>query len=191
MAAFSSIALAAVAVSSVASVAQGIQNARAQKKQAAAAAEANRLREAAEKKQQEIADLQAARQRRQAAREAQQRRAQIVAAGEQAGAAGSSGLAGAVGSVQTQAAVNMSFLDQTAMLSSQASSLFGEARTIANTPIYANQTWGHIAGLAGTVGVIAGSRSGSIFDSDLSGPAGMYNGGTGTNPVTGMRYGGV
>lgn len=200
MAAFSTIATvvsAAAAVGGVASsIQQGKANKKAQAQQLEAAERSNKLREEAEKKQREIADLQAARQRREAARQAQERRAQIVASAEQAGVSGSSGVSGATGSVQTQAASNLSFLDQTSRLSSQAAELFGDARTISNTPIFADTSWATAGSVFNAVGTFAAGRSGMTGSiTDLFGssavPTGMYNGGTGTDPSTGLRYGGV
>lgn len=163
---FAAVAAIASVVSAGASIKQGMDNKKAQKQQLAAARDANEITRQAEAKRQQIADLQAARQRRQAVREAQERRAQVVAGAEQAGASGSSGLSGATGSIQTQASENLSFLDQTAMLSSQAASLFGEARAIQNTPIFADTTGQMVAGLAGSVGTFAKGREGTKL-SDL------------------------
>ena len=58
------------------------------------------------------AELQNARSRRQQVAQARRLRAQTVAQGEAAGVSGGSQVAGAVGSLQTQAASNVSFLNQ-------------------------------------------------------------------------------
>ena len=161
---FFAIAAIASVISAGAAVKQGIDNKKAQQKQLRAAEESNRLTAEADKKRQQIADLQAARQRRQAVREAQERRAQVVAGAEQAGAAGSSGLSGATGSIQTQVSENLSFLDQTSQLSSQAASLFGEARAIQNTPIFADNIGQMIGGVSGSIGTFASGRTGNLSD---------------------------
>ena len=59
-----------------------------------------------------IADLENARARRKQIVEARRRRAQVIQQGESAGISGGSQVAGAAGSIQSQAASNVSFLNQ-------------------------------------------------------------------------------
>lgn len=73
---------------------------------------ARKFQEKGQLAQRNIADLQNARSRRQQLVQARRARAQIIAQGENAGIGGGSQVSGAVGSVQTQAAENVSFLNQ-------------------------------------------------------------------------------
>lgn len=43
----------------------------------------------------------------------------------------------------------------------------------------------------GLSGIAGSGFLGSMFSAPAAGPAGMYSGGTGTNPMTGLRFGGV
>ena len=117
-------------------------------------------------KQQQIADLQSVRARRAAAREAQIRKAEVISAGEQRGGSGSSSVVGSAASLTTQAGANVSFLDESGQLGSQAATLFGQAQEVAGRPIQINPIAGAVSSLAGTVfSGVASSPSGgdSLF----------------------------
>ena len=73
---------------------------------------AQKSQEKAQKAQANIADLENARARRKQIVEARRRRAQVIQQGENQGIAGGSQVAGAAGSIQSQAASNVSFLNQ-------------------------------------------------------------------------------
>jgi hypothetical protein len=84
----------------------GAVGARKQKK------DARKQQKRAEKISGRRADIQNAKANRRRLSEARRLRAQTIAAGEGAGLTGSSGVAGATGSVQTQTATNISFQNQ-------------------------------------------------------------------------------
>lgn len=120
----------------------------AQKTQKEQFKQSQETRKQAEAKQKELADLQTVRAKRQAVREAQVRRAEIENSAEQTGGGGSSSLEGSTGSIATQAGSTVSFLDTANRLSSQASTLFGDANEIANRPIQISPIPGAVAGLS-------------------------------------------
>ena len=121
-----------------------------QKKAGKRAKESNKLRREAEEKSTRLAELQNLRAKRATAREAQARRADITSAGVAQNAVGSSAVQGSRGSVQTQLASNLSFLDTSNSLNTQATRLFGQAQEVANRP-------------AGTLGRSLASFGGTIF----------------------------
>lgn len=110
MAVFTAIAVAAVAASAYV----GYKSYKAQK----AAAGAQRKAQAAEQRR---ADIQNARERRFAVRNARVARASIEAQAAGTGLVGSSSVAAAMSNVTGRTNENLSFLDQTASLSTQAS----------------------------------------------------------------------
>lgn len=77
------------------------------------------------REQQRIADLKNQREVREQVRQERIKRASILQSGENVGASESSGVLGGAGSVTSQAAGNISFLDNLAS-ANQASNLFGE-----------------------------------------------------------------
>lgn len=72
-------------------------------------------------------NLQSARERRDAIKAARLSQAQAVMAGENQGVSGSSGVAGGVGSIQSQLNSNLSFLDRSNTLTDMASQQIGYA----------------------------------------------------------------
>ena len=72
-------------------------------------------------------NLQSARERREAIRAARLSQANAVMAGENQGVSGSSGVAGGVGSIQSQLNSNLSFLDRFNTLTDAASQQIGYA----------------------------------------------------------------
>lgn len=72
-------------------------------------------------------NLQSARERRDAIKAARLANAQAVLAGESQGVSGSSGVAGGVGSIQSQLNSNLSFLDRSNTLTDMASQQIGYA----------------------------------------------------------------
>lgn len=129
------IAIIGIGLSVVGQVVQMQAQKSAQKKAAARAREAAELQRKAQEKQQKVEDLRALRARRAAVREAQIKRAETISAGERQGASGSSAVQGGAGSVTSQLGANLSFLDQTQLLTKQAGVLFGQAQEVANRPI--------------------------------------------------------
>ena len=113
--------------------------------------EGNRLRRAGEAQKKKVADLNLVRAKRQEVRQKQIQRAEITSSAEKSGAADSSSYSGALGSVQTQGSVNLSFLDQSFALDQQASSLFGQASQIERKPIFESTVGSSIASLGSTV----------------------------------------
>ena len=95
-----------------------VSGARQQKKAASEAATARRRSEAT---QQKIRDLQTARERRQLVRQSRAARAEAISGAAAGGALDTSSLVAGVGSIQTQAASAISFLDTTQALAQQAS----------------------------------------------------------------------
>ena len=76
------------------------------------ASKARKSNEKAQKAQGNIADLQNAKSRRQQLVQSRRARAQAISQGENAGIGGGSQVAGVTGSIETQAATNVSFLNQ-------------------------------------------------------------------------------
>lgn len=93
-----------------------------------AAGSAKRARQAQRKQQ----ELKAARARREEIRKARIAQAAALTAGEAAGASTSSGVQGGVGSIQSQALGNLSFLDQMNALSDQAALHMGKSISTRN-----------------------------------------------------------
>lgn len=83
-----------------------------QSRAADAAQEQAKNQRAAQTVRQRMADRETARQRRESIREARSARGRVLAQGATQGTSQSSGVAGAMGSVQSQAGYNISFLDQ-------------------------------------------------------------------------------
>ena len=92
----------------------GIYSASEQSKARKAASKAADEERKARKAQMATEELQAQRARRDAIREAQQKRASLIASGESAGVSGSSGVASGAGSIATQGASNVGFLQASA-----------------------------------------------------------------------------
>ena len=139
------IALIGVGLSAVGLVVGQLEQRKAGKR----AKESNKLRREAEEKSTRIAELQNLRAKRATAREAQAKRADITSAGVAQGAEGSSAVQGSQGSVQTQLASNLSFLDRSLALNTQAAKLFGQAQDLSSKP---TGTFGRsIASFGGTI----------------------------------------
>lgn len=101
----------------------------------------------AAKAQQKLQRLRSTQQRRSQVREARIRRGRVANIAAQTGTQGSSGALGAQGSIQTQLATNLSFLDRS----------LGFAQTISSQQARA-QTFSAIAGLGGKVfGAVGGA----------------------------------
>lgn len=81
-------------------------------KQRSASKKARKSQEAAQRAQGNIADLENARSRRQQLVAQRRQRAAAIAQGENQGISGGSQVAGVTSSIQTQAATNVSFLNQ-------------------------------------------------------------------------------
>lgn len=81
-------------------------------KQRSATKKARKSQERAQRAQSNVADLENARSRRQQLVQARRQRAAAVAQGENQGIGGGSQVAGVVSSIATQAATNVSFLNQ-------------------------------------------------------------------------------
>lgn len=139
------------AVAAAGTVTNVVQTRSAQATQRKQFKQSSELTAEANKQQQQVADLANMRAQRAAAREAQVRGADILSAGIVSEAGGSSSVQGAMGSVATQGTTNQSFLDTTARLQSQASTLFGEASRISSTPIQIDPTAAAAASIGGTV----------------------------------------
>ena len=90
--------------------------------------EAGRRADKAEALQERIASLKAQRERRRQIASAKRARARILAQSEASGTQQSSGVVGGVGSIQTQAASNIGFLNQTQTLGAQATSYQKQSR---------------------------------------------------------------
>lgn len=136
----------------------------AQKQQQRQFDESNALRRESEAKSKQLADIQTMRAKRAAAREAQIRRADVISTAEARGAAVSSPVTGALGSMATQTGANISFLDTANKLQGQAASLFGQAQETANRPIF-QDAWG--AGVASFGGSLfrGSDKIANIFES--------------------------
>lgn len=143
------------AVSAVASVSGAVGSVvmgkKAQGQQQRQFEESQAERRQAEASQRQLADLNSLRNRRAAAREAQQRRAEIVSAGVQRGATGSSSVRGASASVGTQAGGNVSFLDSARQLQDQATVHFGNAQAIASQPIFISPIPAGVSAIGNTI----------------------------------------
>ena len=83
----------------------------------------------ARKAQQKLQQLRTTQSRRQQIREARIRRGRVANIAAQTGAQGSSAELGAKGSIQTQLAINLSFLDQSLGITQQISSAQSRAQT--------------------------------------------------------------
>ena len=117
---------------------------------------AAKSRQRADRARQRQEDLRQARQRRSTIREARQRRAQVQSATTQQGVGASSAAAGAVGSVGSQAAGALSFLDTQAGLAREATAALAQASTFDARARFGGQ----IAQTGGTIF----SQSGDIAD---------------------------
>lgn len=95
--------------------------------QTAGTINANRAQERTQELQQRQANLQAARQKREAIRESRIAYAQAQQNAVNAGAENTSSSKGGLGSIQSQLASNISFLDNFNSLSKQITSAFGDA----------------------------------------------------------------
>ncbi len=141
-----------LALSVAGSIKQNIDTKKGQKQAQRNFDEGQRLKRLAEEKQQKVADLQTLRAKRKASREAQARRADIVSGAENAGAnEGGSAVPGATGSVRSQIASNLSFLDRSKALNTQTVALLGDANAIANKPVFTSGIGTTIAGIGGTI----------------------------------------
>lgn len=179
------LAVYAIAASVIGSVVQYTAQQKAAKQAKKQAAESAAAQRRAEALQQRAADLEALRRRRQVVREARIRRAAAIQAGVSQGIGiSSSAVQGAAGSVQTQAASTLSFLDQTRSLNRQASAAFGEAREIASRPITAGGGLAAFGGLLSTAGSgLLQAQSLGLFGSAGGGSpnfGGSFNGGAGS-----------
>jgi hypothetical protein len=159
MAAVSSIIAAAALVVSAVGVKAQMD---ASKQQAKQAKESMALQREGQAKQQEATNLQTMRAKRAAVRDAQIRKAEIQASAARNEAQGSSPVVGAQGSVGTQAASNVSFLDQMSTLGSQAAASFGEAQAVANRPI---SGWGSTLTGIGSTMFSGSEKLGNLFTS--------------------------
>lgn len=108
---------------------------------------ATRRQRRANKLQQRIADVKASRERRRMIAEARVKRAQLANAAELTGVSESSGAIAGQGNIQSQAASNISFLDQVQTLNTQSNAFMQSA---ANASSNAN-AFSAIAGVATNV----------------------------------------
>jgi len=108
----------------------------------------------AQKVQVRRADIENARQRRQQVVTARRQRASAIAQAEASGISGGSQIAGAAGSVQTQSASNISFLNQLESLDRTRFSALSDANTFQGR-----------AGLAGSIAGVASGPLGSELES--------------------------
>lgn len=100
------------AITAVTAAVGAVASYQQQRRAASAAQEQARNQRAAQTVRQRMEDREVARERRQAIREARAARGMVLSQGATQGTSQSSGVAGGLGSVQSQMGYNISFLDQ-------------------------------------------------------------------------------
>ena len=143
------------------SLAGTVMQAQAQKKAAKAASARARDAAAERRRGEELQtrreNLQASRQRRRASAEARRFRAQAVNLAANRGAGGAIGAPGSTipgvsGNIASQLNFNNAFINQVTGLNTQIRTAFGNAQTIARTPITAGQNLAAFGGFASAAG---------------------------------------
>ena len=155
------IAIIGLVLSAVGTGSQFVSTKKAQKTSKSQFEESNRLRKEAEEKSKKLADLQTLRAKRAAAREAQARRADILSSATVQGVGASTAVTGARGSIATQLATNLSFLDRANQLQTQTVALLGQAGETAARPIFTSTIGASVAAFGGTI--FSGSKDISAF----------------------------